>query len=200
MTTRQMYQGIKAGLFSTVLLVAFSTAQAQHSHSSDAAFDQGSNTITLSLGVGDGEGAYDDYNYDSRVGLPAFAVIYDYGLVGDVGPGTIGLGGIIAGKTSWDNNNGDKATWSSFEVAVRADYHLTILKDRNNKFDPYAGIAIGGRFNHFHEDNNDYTNNSSSVIVAPFIGAKYNFKPHFGVFAEVSTDISILRGGVAFNF
>jgi len=197
-----MYQGIKAGLFSTALLVAFSTAQAQHSHGSDAAFDQGSNTITLSLGVGDGEGAYDYYGDNNHTGVPAFAVIYDHGLVGDVGPGTIGLGGIIAGKTSWDNNNGDKATWSSFEVAVRADYHLTILKDRNNKFDPYAGIAIGGRFNHFHEDNNNYTytNNSSSVIVAPFIGAKYNFKPSFGVFAEVSTDISILRGGVAFNF
>jgi hypothetical protein len=204
MTTKQMYQGIKAGLFSTILLAAFSTAKAQHSHSSDAAFDEGSNTITLSLGVGDGEGAYDYYGDDSHVGVPAFAVIYDHGLVGDVGPGTIGIGGIVAGKTSWDNYNGGKATWSSFEVAARADYHLTILKDRNNKFDPYAGITVGGRFNHFHNkaDDGSYNDNTntSSVIFAPFIGAKYNFKPGFGVFAEASVDISIIRGGVAFNF
>lgn len=205
MTTKQLYQGIKAGLFSTALLIAFTTAQAQHSHNNgDApAFDEGSNTITLSLGVGDGEGSYDYNGYDDHVGLPAFAVTYDHGIVGDVGPGTIGIGGIVAGKTSWDNYGGGKATWSSFEIGARADWHLTILKDKNNKFDPYAGVTVGGRFDHYKKSPDggpDYNSSSSSVIFAPFIGAKYNFKPGFGVFAEASVDISILRAGVAFNF
>ncbi|HMG83190.1 MAG TPA: hypothetical protein VK559_09165 [Ferruginibacter sp.] len=201
MTTKQLYRGIKTSVFSAALLLAFSTANAQHRGGGDEpAFDQGSNTITVGLGIGDGEGAYDYYGDDNHFGPPAIAVTYDHGIVGDVGPGTIGVGGIVSGKTSWDNNNGDKLTWSSFEVGVRADYHLTILKDKNNKFDPYAGVTIGGRFNHFHEENTSYNSSSTDVVVAPFVGAKYNFRPGFGVYAEASVDISILRAGIAFNF
>jgi hypothetical protein len=196
MTTKQFYQGIKVSLFSAVLLVTFSTAKAQ-----EAAFDRGSKTLSLALGVGDGEGAYDYYGDGNHLGLPAFAVIYDQGIVGDVGPGTIGVGGIVSAKESWDHSNGNDANWSSFMIGVRGDWHLTILKDRNNKFDPYAGITIGARrFNHFHDTGDDYTHNSSDPIFAPFIGAKYNFASHVGVFAEASFDISLLRGGIAFNF
>jgi hypothetical protein len=195
MTTKQFYQGIKVGLFSAVLLVTFSTAKAQ-----EAAFDKGSKTLSLALGIGDGEGAYDYYGDGSHIGLPAFAVIYDQGIVGDVGPGTIGIGGIVSGKESWDHDNGNDFNWSSFLVGVRGDYHLTILKDKNNKFDPYAGITIGARFNHFHDGNTGNNSNSSEAIVAPFIGAKYNFASHVGVFAEAAIDISLLRGGIAFNF
>jgi len=195
MTTKQLYQGIKVSLLSVVLLVTFTKANAQ-----EAAFDKGSKTLGLALGVGDGEDGYDYYGDDSHVGLPAFAVIYDQGIVGDVGPGTIGIGGIASGKESWDNYGGGKATWSSFLIGVRGDYHLTILKDKNNKFDPYAGVTIGARFNHFHDTGDDYTHNSSDPVFAPFIGAKYNFASHVGVFAEASFDISLLRGGIAFNF
>jgi hypothetical protein len=202
MTTKQFYQRIKVGLFSAALLVTFTTAKAQHGGGDGAAFEQGSKTLGVSLGIGDGEGGYNNYyGYDdNNIGLPAFAITYDQGIVGDVGPGTIGVGGIISGKTSWDNVDGYKATWSSFEIGVRGDYHLTLLKDWNNKFDPYAGITIGARFNNFHDNAGDPSSNSSSVIFAPFIGAKYNFAPHIGVFAEASVDISLLRGGICFNF
>ncbi|HTC00738.1 MAG TPA: hypothetical protein VK705_08650 [Ferruginibacter sp.] len=195
MTTKQFYQGIKVSLFSVMLLVTFSKARAQ-----EAAFEKGSKTLGLALGVGDGEGSYDYYGDDNHVGLPAFAITYDQGIVGDVGPGTIGVGGIVSAKESWDDYTGGKATWSSFMIGARGDYHLTILKDRNNKFDPYAGVTIGARFNHFHDTGDGYTSNNSEAIFAPFIGAKYNFASHVGVFAEASFDISLLRGGIAFNF
>jgi hypothetical protein len=202
MTTKKLYQGIKMSLFSAALLITVTVAKAQRG--GDGAFEQGSKTLGLTLGVGDGEGNYDDNGYNDHAGLPAFAVIYDQGVFGDVGPGTIGIGGIISGKTSWDNYSGGKATWSSFLIGVRGDYHLTILKDRNNKFDPYAGITIGARFNHYHDkaDDGSYdvSSNNSYPIVAPFIGAKYNFAEHVGVFAEASFDISLLRAGIAFNF
>jgi hypothetical protein len=200
MTTKQLFKAIKVSLFSAVLVLVVNTVKAQHGD--EPAFDKGSKTLGLSLGVGDGEGSYNsDYGYDNNnIGLPAFAVTYDQGIVGDVGPGTIGVGGIVAGKTSWDNVNGYRATWSSFEVALRGDWHLTILKDRNNKFDPYAGVAIGGRFNHFSDNAGDPSSSSSSFIFAPFVGAKYNFAEHVGVFAEASVDISLLRGGICFNF
>jgi hypothetical protein len=198
MTTKQLYQGIKVSLCSAVLLVTFSTAKAQ-----EAAFDKGSKTLGLALGIGDGEDAYDNYGGD-HTALPAFAITYDQGIVGDVGPGTIGVGGIVSGKESYENygDNG-KVTWSSFLIGVRGDYHLTILKDKNNKFDPYAGVTIGARFNHYHDNGDggqEYTSNTSDPIFAPFIGAKYNFAEHVGVFAEASFDISLLRGGICFNF
>jgi len=198
MTTKQFYQGIKVSLFSAALLITFTTAKAQRG--GDGAFEQGSKTLGLSLGVGDGEGSYDYYGDNSHSALPAFAVTYDQGIVGDVGPGTIGIGGIAAFKEAYDNYNGGTATWSSFMIGVRGDYHLTILKDKNNKFDPYAGVTIGARFNHFHDSGSGYTTNNSDAVIAPFIGAKYNFASHVGVFAEAAFDISLLRGGICFNF
>jgi hypothetical protein len=187
----------KAVLFCAFLLMIFTTANAQRS---DVPFDKGSKTLGFTLGVGDGENGYDDYTGDHNA-LPAFAVIYDQGVFANVGPGTIGIGGIISGKEAYDDYGaGYKYTWSSFLIGVRGTYHLTILADRNNKFDPYAGITVGGRFNHYHDSGSDYTSNSSDPIVAPFIGAKYNFADHIGVFAEASFDISLLRAGINFNF
>jgi hypothetical protein len=196
MSEKKMYQGMKAVLFSVLLLIVFTTANAQKG---DIPFDKGSKSLGFSLGIGDGEYGYDNFDGD-HTSLPAFAVTYDQGVFGDVGPGTIGIGGIVAGKTAYDNYNGGKATWSSFLIGVRGDYHLSILADRNNKFDPYAGVTIGARFNHYHDSGPDVTSNSSGPIFAPFIGAKYNFAEHVGVFAELATDISILRGGITINF
>ncbi len=175
------------------------------------AFDKGDNTIGISIGLGINY-AY----YNNAVNLPAITLLYDHGTFGEVGPGTIGIGGIVGFKTSTytypASYNGDyKATWTNYIIAARGTYHLTILKDKNNKFDPYAGIVLGVRINKYTDSYNDYYydkhnkyyyNNSRSAdaVKGVFIGAKYNFAEYFGVFAELGYDISIIRAGLNFNF
>ena len=108
----------------------------------EAAFVKGSKTLGLSVGFGLGYSYYGDV-----VSLPAIGLMYDQGIVNNVGPGTIGVGGILAIKAAHYNYNtgGYKATWTNYIIGVRGTYHLTILKNKNNKFDPYAGVTLGVR-------------------------------------------------------
>jgi hypothetical protein len=140
-------------------------------------------------------------------------MMYDQGFFEDVGPGTIGIGGVIGYKSShydytyaYVHNSPVKykKTYTNFIIGVRGTYHLTILKDKNNKFDPYAGVTIGVRI--FTHNNNDpydtyvYNYNSVYPVAGAFIGAKYNLTPRFGFFGEAGYDISLLRIGFNINF
>lgn len=162
------------------------------------AFDKGSKTLGLGVGLG---ASYGTFLYRT-VSLPLIFATYDQGIIGNVGPGTIGIGGIVGFKSSsYKYGSGlGRYGYSNFFLGARGTYHLTILKDKNNKFDPYAGVTVGLRVWNW----NDSYWNSKDGGVAPmggaFIGAKYNFKPGFGVFAEAGYDISFLRAGINFNF
>ena len=190
--------------FAILLLMLISgTAFAQKSAgNARPAFDEGDNSIGAFIGFGV------DYDYFSNASrTPAIGVTFDHGLIPNVGPGTIGLGGVLAYKAAHYNygSNGYKATWTDFIIGARGTYHLTILKDKNNKFDPYAGITVGLRISSYKNTDYDarnvrYSSSSVNPIVGAFLGAKYNFAPSFGAFAELGYDISFLRMGVNFNF
>ncbi|HRH65963.1 MAG TPA: hypothetical protein PLU53_06680 [Bacteroidia bacterium] len=198
--------------FKTVLAAAcilFLQAVPTTVFGNEPAFDKGSKTIGLSVGFGVSYSYYGSYSSS-----PALALTYDHGIVGEVGPGTIGIGGIVGYKSaSYKYGYGDyKATWTNIIVGVRGTYHLTILKDKNNKFDPYAGVTVGLRFNSYKDTYYDYyyatygyhyssyNYSSTSIVSGLFIGAKYNFSPNIGAFAEVGYDISLARIGINFNF
>ena len=166
-------------------------------------------TTTLALGVGFGR---DDYGYYSGANaLPVFSLSMDHGIINNAGPGNIGIGGILAYTSATYNYSGGyysnayKETWANYFIGVRGTYHLTLLKDKNNKFDPYAGVSIGVRVETY---NNNYNNNSTvtdKLKTTPyhfegiFVGAKYNFTSAMGVYAEAGYDISLLRVGLNFN-
>ncbi len=192
-----------AGLLFTAFLLATS-ANAQNA----PAFGKGDNTIGISMGLGGsyGSSVYGyGYNY-SKVNLPAIALIYDHGFFGDVGPGTIGIGAYIGYKYSYLTNYGKyDANWTDLVIGIRGTYHLTILKDKNNKFDPYAGVLAGVRSHsykntYYDYDNTRYDRSRAYPATGVFVGAKYNFAKFFGAFAEVGYDISIIRVGLNFNF
>ncbi|CAN5499247.1 hypothetical protein BH11BAC1_BH11BAC1_22180 [soil metagenome] len=194
---------IAAILFTGLLISTNSNAQ------NAPAFGKGDNTIGVSMGVGIN---YSYYN--TAVSYPAITLYYDHGTFGEVGPGTIGIGGIVGFKSEHykypDNYGNYKASWTHYIIAARGTYHLTILKDKNNKFDPYAGIVLGVRMNSYTDTYDDYyysknhsrlySRNSADVVKGVFIGAKYNFAKYVGVFAELGYDISIIRVGLNFNF
>jgi hypothetical protein len=190
-----------------MLLTAFLLSATTFSQNAPA-FDKGDNTIGISVGIGGNwhSSVYGyGYNY-SYVDLPAFALTYDHGFFGDVGPGTIGIGGLLGYKYSFlSNYGGYDASWSDFVIGARGTYHLTILKDKNNHFDPYAGVLLGVRIHtyrntYYDEFDNSYDAGGVLPATGVFVGAKYNFTKAFGAFAEVGYDISIIRIGLNFNF
>lgn len=174
----------------------------------DPPFVKGSNTVGLSIGFGD------YYSYGAAYGggwtvLPSINLTYDHGFFENVGPGTIGIGGIIGIKNRYYNYSGDKYTDNSLIIGVRGTYHLTLLADKNNKFDPYGGVLLGVRIRNWKDvyvssyyPYAETTRKHSSAYPATglFVGAKYNFVPNFGAFAEVGYDISFLKVGVNLNF
>ncbi len=174
------------------------------SFADEPAFDKGSNVIGLGIGMGVDYASYGGY-YGSSSVSPTLYASFDHGFFPEVGPGTIGIGGVIAYKSSSSKYLTYKSKYSSTIIGVRGTYHLTILKDKNNKFDPYAGVTFGLRFNNYKDPYSDYYNFSYSYdrvnpIAGAFVGAHYNFVPNFGVHAELGYDISFMRIGVNFNF
>lgn len=193
-------------VLAVLLITGFSyAAKAQ---GGDPPFVKGSNTIGLSIGFGDYY-SYATYYGSSWTVLPSINLTYDRGFFEEVGPGTIGIGGLIGIKNRYYKYSGDKYTDNSVIVGVRGTYHLTLLADKNNKFDPYGGVLFGVRIRNWKEvytssyyPYTESTRKHSSVYPTTglFVGAKYNFVPNFGAFAEVGYDISFLKLGLNLNF
>lgn len=165
------------------------------------AFKKGSSTIAIGAGFGYGRFDY----YGTTVGLPMISVAIERAVV-EVGPGVIGAGAIAGYKfAKYDYSTANSATWHDIVVAARATYHLTLLKDLNNHFDPYGGVTIGGRYNIYDDTYynslgyNPYSYNDFGLIYGLFVGAKYNFSRWFGVFVELGYDITPVRFGINFN-
>lgn len=160
------------------------------------AFDAGDNAIGIGIGIDPTR------NYGATSYTPAFIANYEHGIVGNLGPGTLSLGAELGFYSAYyDYAHDFRVRWTTVGFGLRGIYHLTILKDANNKFDPYGGLAIG--FYSVTEDDNGpgYIDHyGSQAFVAPFVGAKYNFTPGFGVWTELGFDITVLKLGLNFNF
>ena len=181
----------------TFFVTLFATANAQKkSKNGDAPFGKGDNTIGLFAGLPIG---WDDY-LSGYTPMPSLGVIFDHGIIDDLGPGNLGVGGVVALNSAKGNYSNGSATSRNFIIAIRGTYHLTILADRNNKFDPYAGVTAGLRIYEYKNTYLNATTNSVNPVLGAFVGAKYNFASSFGAFAEVGYDISFVRGGICFNF
>ena len=117
-----------AKALSTAVIVTTLNYSACFAQGGDAPFAKGSKTIGLSIGAGVdyGYGTYYGGNYSNH---PAIAVSYDQGIIDNVGPGNIGIGGVIGFKTAtykysyYYVNTGNltyKDTYTNFIIGVRA--------------------------------------------------------------------------------
>lgn len=175
---------MKNTLFSLVatcivfLTFSFTTAQAQ------SVFTKSSNIKQIGLGLGGGAGL-------------SFSL--DKGFREDVGPGNLGIGGIVAFRT-WGIAFG-RQTSSIF--AARLTYHPHFVSElvSDDKFDAYAGFAAGiGYYSYSY--NNDYFGDLNSNRIYPvvgfFLGARYFFSEKFGAFGEVGYGANWLTVGLCF--
>jgi hypothetical protein len=178
-------------------------AVAKKKSSNVAPFKMGSSCLGISMGLGVSYHYYGNANQS-----PALAITYDRAVKEDVGPGTIGLGAIVAYKSaSYRYSYGNyRARWSNYVVGGRCTYHFNVFEDDIPELDLYAGLTLGLRFwsytDTYYDDygTNPYNYGSAYIFAGGFAGAKYNFSKKMGAFAELGYDISYLRLGINFNF
>ncbi len=96
---------------------------------------------------------------------------------------------------------GDYYDWNEFYIGPRGAFHLTMLKVEN--LDVYGGVSFGLRF--YSEPtyvgvNNYGRNTFTSAYGGLFVGGRYYFSKGFGVFSELSYDITFIKLGVVFKF
>jgi len=192
-------------LFLTSCMMAFIAASTFAQKNAVTPFHKGSSTLALGMGLGGVS-----YNYYGSVNrMPAAMLYFDHGIMDDLGPGNLGVGGMIgytAARYKYATG-GYKATWTNVVVALRGTWHLTILADKNNKFDPYGGVMAGLRFAGYNDTYyekagvaNPHSYNSVYPLAGLFVGAKYNFAPNFGAWSELGYDIAFLKLGINYNF
>lgn len=166
-------------------------------------FEKGSSAINL--GVGFGNTGYSDSHYYGN--YPSFSVSYEYGIVtvpmGSQMNGVISVGGYMGWSAAnydknWDNNY---YHYNTFIVGVRANYHFIF----HNRFDPYAGVWLGGRINGGKWKGNgkhpdDWEPAKSAPAAGAYVGVRWLFNEHVAVYSELGYLISVVNVGVTFKF
>jgi len=149
----------------------------------------------LNFGIGFGSVLYGSGNSSAFRPLSAS---FEYGLKEGVGPGVIGLGGLL-GYTSAKYDIGFGNNWkeSYTVIGVRGIYHLVDLAE---KLDAYGGIMLGYSIVSVSGDVGTFSASSSRANFSIFAGARYYLTEKFAVMAELGYGFAILNVGVAVKF
>ena len=161
-------------------------------------FGKGSKALNLGVGLGLGYG----YGLTGLHSTPAMSASFEYGIADNVGPGTIGVGGMVGYKSYGWKSGSYKGTWSNIVVSARGTYHYDVFE--NPKLDTYAGISLGIRRERYSDNAGTdyyYSKASSSYITSGiFVGGRYYFSDKLGAFGELGYDMSYLKLGLTAKF
>lgn len=168
-------------IFSALLTFSFTTSNAQ-------IFEVGAKDLNFQLGFG--SNWY--YSYSSYTSsMPLISVGFDYGLKDDLGPGVLGIGGLVGYKSfkydyNWGFGTGEWK-YSVITIAPRGTYHYQFT----DKLDTYGGLLLGFDFESFKWTGDDITgigNESDTdltVYVSLFVGGKYYVTEKLAVMSEI---------------
>ncbi len=165
-------------------------------------------TTAVNLGVGLGLG----YGYSLGFGgnwssTPALSVSLEKGIINNVGPGVISVGGLVGFRRDhyeWDGYGANyEANWTNIIVAARGAYHYNFTT--NPKLDTYAGLSLGVRIESYSNNYDDQNLIKDSygggyVTSGIFLGGRYFFTDKIGAFAEAGYDMSFLKLGLSAKF
>ncbi len=166
------------------VLLAFvintNVAQAQ------ASFEQGTNMITAGIGFG---------KFKNQT-VPPLSVAYERSIVsGLFDYGSIGIGG------QFDVQGFDHTEGRGFHtfVGARVSWHYEWLDNLDTYVSAAAGLQVE-RNPELTSDKKSYEMKTTSSFMPAFtLGARYLFTRHFGVFSELSNNISYFKVGLTFN-
>ncbi|GAB2964289.1 hypothetical protein GCM10027048_37120 [Hymenobacter coalescens] len=161
----------------------------------------GVGSTAANLGVGFGLG----YGYGIFGGVrstPALSLSVERGIIDNIGPGVISVGGLVGYKSySWKSGS-YKGSWKNFIVSARGAYHYNILE--NPKLDTYAGLSLGVRVESYSDNwsNEQYRNDygGATLTSGVFLGARYMLTDNLGAFGELGYDMSYLKLGLTARF
>lgn len=175
-------------------------AEAAKSKESSMNSGFGKGSMAVNLGVGAGLG----YGYIGNASLPALNLSVERGIMENVGPGTISVGGLVGYKAyRYKYPASDyKATWTDLYVAVRGIYHYNFTE--NPKVDTYGGISLGVRIESYKDTylGKEYGSSYGGAYAHSgfFLGGRYFFSEKVGAFLEAGYDMSYLKAGLTAKF
>jgi hypothetical protein len=154
-------------------------------------FRKGNFLVNAGLGFG-----YFNASLPGRRGLPVGATVnVEYSILDEVS-----VGGYVAftrGSYDYYNSNfyDERYYWNSLDVGIRGSFHFaSLLRLREKKFDPYAGVILG-----VANRSADYLGDTW-VRGGAFVGARYFFSPAFGAYGEVGYSVHPITLGLSFRF
>ncbi len=161
----------------------------------------GEQTIGLGLGIPSTSGK-------TSSSTPSFSGFYEYGFTNKIGIGHIGGGAILSmAGADYNYGYGVDGNYRQFLVGPRASYHFDMTDITGDKawdvVDVYAGVMAGLRFEHYSWEipyDDKYTKDETTPITDVFVGIRYAFADHVGVYAEAGYGISYLTVGISFRF
>ncbi len=169
-----------------------------------AQFNEGDNVLGVGVGLLGGYGVgWSGSDYSQT---PAINLHFDHGM-GELGPGTWGLGGYVGYKSasykahylnyySYDYNY----TW--LVIGARGTWHYN--EWHGDKWDTYGGIMLAYRGVTF-KDKTDYGQygylgtyaySGSGIGFSGFLGARYYFSDKIGAYSELGYGLSWLQLGL----
>ena len=165
----------------------------------------------LNIGFGFGN-HYAGHSYNSST--PAISIAFDYGITDEISlGGMLGFGGASYQYFYYDNCGTAAGTFSdtykySFTlVGFRGAYHFDKLI-KIPQLDAYAGLILYDAIGHYTFSTTNpcgkrgvYASNTyGGFYFGGFIGARYRFTDHFGVFLELGYGLSEANLGLNYKF
>lgn len=183
----------KTIIFLIALLFATSLAFSQ-------AVEEGNKIISLNIGFPP-TGMW----VGEKMKMPVISVNFDY-LLKKVGPGIIGVGGLLGIVVTEDYYSlyyaNDYYKYTKIYIGARGAYHW--FPGKSDKIDTYAGLVLGAKIVSAKYKGGIGTPsigaNGSGAFGGPFVGFRYLFNPKFGVNAELGYGVAIINIGGSFKF
>jgi hypothetical protein len=164
-------------------------------------FDKGD--LVMSAGIGFGNTLY-AFGSLYSTSVPPIWISGDYCIREDLGPGNLGVGGILgysAFKSTYSYIGNDYGwKYTTLVIAARGTYHFTDLVD---KLDLYGGIDLGAKIisDKYYGDNTITGNTAlgSGLLLEPFAGARYYFADNIAGMAELGYGFAVIKLGISFK-
>jgi hypothetical protein len=187
------------------ILLALPFVIASVTTASSQSYKVGVNVINAGIGFG-----YSIGYVANSTATPVLSASFEHGFR-DVGPGTLGLGGIISHQSATYKDENILGTyrqhWDATYIGFRATWHPDILV--TGTYDVYGALQLGyvnygysfsGTGLYENAASNYKSSLSSGAGLGLIVGGRYYFSDKIGAFAELGYDLSYLKLGASFAF
>ena len=177
-------------MFKKVFLAALALIGSVSLANAQEVFHKGTTAINAGVGLG---------SYYSGITIPPLSVSLDYGVADNLingNNGSISVGGFVGyAASSFSGWTADKVTVSYAALGGRGAFHYQFAP----KLDTYAGLMVS--YDIVSSSYDAFSNyiKSSHIDWSLFLGARYFFTDHVGMFTELGYSVPYWNLGVTFK-